>query len=106
MTHSSSLAMERYSVQTRDRIFVKEYGIMSFARNMGKSVGEKISKNLSSKYSQKLLDHAKKSATDGLKTASKRAIHQTAETIGHLLKITDRITKVSKTSPKNNSETN
>ena len=104
MTHSSSLAMERYSVQTRDRIFVKEYGIMSFARNMGKS--EKISKNLSSKYSQKLLDHAKKSATDGLKTASKRAIHQTAETTDHLLKITDRLTKVSKTSPKNNSETN
>ena len=29
-----------------------------------------ISKNLSSKYSQKLLDHAKQSATDALKTAS------------------------------------
>ena len=33
-----------------------------------------MSKNLSSKYSQKLLDHAKQSATDALKTASKRAI--------------------------------
>ena len=30
------------------------------------------SKNLSSKYSQKLLDHAKQSATDALKTDSKK----------------------------------
>ena len=40
---------------------------MTFARNMGK----KISKNVSSKHSQKFLDHAKKSATDSLKTVSK-----------------------------------
>ena len=38
-----------------------------------------MSKNVSSKYSQKLLDHAKKSATDALKTASKGAIEKTAE---------------------------
>ena len=62
--------MTRYSVQPRDRIFVRGYGLLSFARNIGKN----ISKNLSSKYSQKLLDHAKQSATDLLKTASKRAI--------------------------------
>ena len=41
---------------------------MSFNRNMGKN----ISKSLSSKYSQKLLDHAKQSAADALRTASKR----------------------------------
>ena len=35
MTRSSSLAMRRYSVQLRDRIFVKGYGFLSFARNMG-----------------------------------------------------------------------
>ena len=62
--------MTRYSVQPRVRIFVKAYGFLSFARNMGKN----ISKNLSSKYSQKLLDHAKQSATDALKTASKKVI--------------------------------
>ena len=33
-----------------------------------------MSKNLNSKYSQKLLDHAKDSATDAFKAASKRAI--------------------------------
>ena len=56
--------MTCYSVQPRDQKFGK--GFLSFARNMGKS----ISKNLSSKYSQKLLDHAKQCATDALKTAS------------------------------------
>ena len=33
-----------------------------------------ISKTLSRKYSQKLLDHVTKSATDAIKTTSKRAI--------------------------------
>ena len=46
--------------------FVKVYGFTSFTKNMGKN----ISMNLSGKYSQNLLDDAKKSATDALKTAS------------------------------------
>ena len=49
----------RYSVQPRDRIFVKGYRFLSFDKNMGKKIGKNISKSLSSKYSQKLLDHAK-----------------------------------------------
>ena len=100
--------MTRYSVQPRDRIFVKGYGFLSFARNMGKNVGKNISKNLSSQYNQKRLDHAKQSATDALKTTSKRAIQKTAEATGDLIgnKIADRTTRVSKTSPQNNSETN
>ena len=32
--------MQRYLVQPRDRIFVKGYGLLSFARNMGKNVGQ------------------------------------------------------------------
>ena len=59
--------MTRYSVQPRDRIFVKGCGFLSFARNIGKN----ISKNVSGKYSQKLLDHVEQYATDALKTASK-----------------------------------
>ena len=66
--------MTQYSVQPRDRIFVKGYGFLFFARNMWKNIGKIISKNLSSKYSQKLLDYAKQSANDALKTSSKRAI--------------------------------
>ena len=43
-----------------------------------------------------------------LQTASKRAIQKTAETIGNIIRneIIDKITRVSKTSPKNNSQTN
>ena len=59
--------MMHYSVQIRDRIFAKDYGFLSFTKNMGKN----ITSNLSGKYSQKLLDHAKQSATDALKTTSK-----------------------------------
>ena len=51
--------MTCFKVQPRDRIFVKGYGFLSFAKNMGKNIDKNISKNLSSKYDQNLLDHAK-----------------------------------------------
>ena len=80
----------RYSIEPRDRIYVKGYGFLSFAKNMGKS--------LSNKYGQKRLDSAKKSKTDVIKTALKREIQKTAEATGDLLdnKIADKITSVSK----------
>ena len=55
---------------------------------------------------QKLLDHAKQSATDSLKTTSKRVIRKTAKATGDLIgnKIDNRITKVSRSSPQNNSD--
>ena len=56
--------MRYYWVQPRDRIVVKGYGLLSFATNMGKIFGKYISKNLSGKYSQKLLDHTKQFATE------------------------------------------
>ena len=88
----------RYSIEPRDRIYVKGYGFLSFAKNMGKS--------LSNKYGQKLLDSAKKSTTDAIKTASKRAIKKTAEATGDLIgnKITDKITSVSKKKSNNNND--
>ena len=51
----------RYSIEPRDKIYVKGYGFLSFGKNMGKS--------LSNKYFQKILDSAKKST----KSNSKRA---------------------------------
>ena len=66
--------MMRYSAHPRVQIFVKGYGFLSFAKNMGKNIGKNVRKTLSGKYSQKLLDHAKKSATDTLKTTSKGVI--------------------------------
>ena len=56
----------RYSIKPKDRIYVKGYGFLSFAKKLGES--------LSNKYGQKLFDSAKKSKTDAIKTASKRAI--------------------------------
>ena len=80
----------RYSLEPRDRIYVKGYGFMSFARSMSK------------KYGKKLVDTAKTSATDAIKTASKRAIQKTAEATDELdgNKIADKITSVSKKSTK------
>ena len=66
--------MIRYSVQPRHRTFVKGYGFLTFAKNMCKNIGKNISKNFSGKYIQKLLDHAKQSATDAFKTTSERTI--------------------------------
>ena len=68
---------------------MKGYGFLSFAKNMGKS--------LTNKYIQKLLGTAKKSTTDAIKTASKRAIQNTAEATGDLIgnKIADNITSIS-----------
>ena len=71
-------------------------------------MGKNISKNLSGKYRQKLLDHANECDTDVIKTVSRRAIQKTAEATGDLIanKIADKITRVSKNSPQNNLETN
>ena len=57
-----------------------------------------MGKTLSNKYGQKLLDSAKKSTIDEIKTASKRAIQKTTEETGDLIgnKITDKITSVLK----------
>ena len=67
---------------------------------------KKMGTNLRNKYSDKLLGSAKKSITDTIKTASKRAIQKTAEATGDLIgnKIADKITSVSKKSkkPQNN----
>ena len=46
-----------------------------------------MGKGLSNKYGQKLLDSAKKSTTDAIKTASKRAIQKIAEATGGLIGI-------------------
>ena len=76
------------------KIYAQGYGFLFFAKSIGKS--------LSYKYCQKLLDSAKKPATDAIKTASKRANQKTAEATGDLNgnKIANKITSVSKKSPK------
>ena len=89
----------RYSIEPRERRYVKGYGFLSFTRNIGTHAA-KVDKNMSNKYSQKLVDTTKKSATDAIKTASKRAIQKTAEATGDLIgnKFADKIISASKKS--------
>ena len=74
----------RYSIEPRERRYVKGFGFLSFAKN--------IYKNLSNKYGQKLVDSAKKSVTDALKNDSKRALQKTAEATGELIQETAETT--------------
>ena len=80
----------RYSIEPRDRIYVKGHGFLSFAKNMGKI--------LSNKYGQKLFDSARKSTADAIKTTSKTAIQKRVEATVDLIgnKIIDKIPSVSK----------
>ena len=57
-----------HSIERKDRIYVKGYGFLTFAKNIDKTV--------STKYSQNLLDNAKNSTTDAIKTPSRRAIQK------------------------------
>ena len=52
-----------YSIEPRERRYVKGYGFLSFAKNIGK--------DLSHKYGQNLVDAAKQSATDDSKLLAK-----------------------------------
>ena len=62
---------------------------------------------MNGKYSQNLLDHAKQSATDALKTSTKSVIQKTAEATGDLIgnKTANKVTKVSRNSQQNNLDT-
>ena len=56
--------MTHYSIEPIEPTFVKSYRFMSFVKNVSKKIGN-------NKYSQKLLEHLKESATDALKSNSK-----------------------------------
>ena len=68
----------RYSIEPRQRRFVKGYGFMSFARNFN------------DKYSKSLMDASKTFA----KTAGKKILKETAKATADLIgnKITDKVT--------------
>ena len=88
----------RYSIEPRDRIYVKGYRFLPFAKNLGKS--------LCNKYGQKPLDNANKSTLDAIKTASKRVIQKTPEATGDLIgnKIADKITSILNKKSSNNDD--
>ena len=49
---------------------------------MSESIGKSIRKNFTGKYNQKIIDYAKISTIDAIKTASKRVIQKTPEADG------------------------
>ena len=97
----------RYSIEPRERSYVKGYGFLSFARDFGNKYGKKLMNtaiktgtHFNSKYSKKLTDTAIKTRKDFATIAGKKIVHKTAEATGDLIgnKIADKITSASKKS--------
>ena len=97
----------RYSIEPKERRYVKGYGFMSFARNFGNKYGKKLMNtaiktgaNFNSKYSKKLTDTAIKTGKDFATIAGKKIVHKSTEATGDLIgnKIADKITSASKKS--------
>ena len=88
-----------YSIEPRNRIFVKIYGFLSFAKNMG-THATKVAKNLNDRYSRNILDSAKTFPADAIKTVSKRVIQNAVEANGDLIgnRLAYKIASVSKKS--------
>ena len=80
----------RYSIELRERIYVKGYGFLSFAKNM--------SKRLSNRYGQKRLDSANNRCNKNNIEKSNSTAEATGDLIGN--KSADKITSVSKISTK------
>ena len=72
----------RYSIEPRERRYVKGYGFMSFARNF------------SDKYNKSLMDKGHDLSKTFAKTAGKKILKETAKATGDLNgnKIADKIT--------------
>ena len=94
-----------YSVEPRERRYVKRYGFLSFARNFGNKYVKKLMNtaiktgtNFNSKYDKKLTDTAIKTGKDFATIAGKKIVHKSAEATGDLIgnKIADKITSASK----------
>ena len=78
----------RYSIEPRERRYVKGYGFMSFARKF------------KDKYIKSLMDKGIDVSKKFAKTAGKKILKKTAEATGDLIgnKIADKITSASKKS--------
>ena len=68
----------RYSIEPRERRYIKGYGFLSFAKNFGNKYGKKFMNtaiktgtNFNSKYGKKLTDTAIKTGKDFATIASK-----------------------------------
>ena len=97
----------RYSIEPRERRYVKGYGFLSFAKNSSNKYGKKLMNTaiktgtqFNSKYGKKLADTAIKTGKDFATIAGKKVVHKSAEATGDLIgnKTADKITSASKKS--------
>ena len=105
----------RYSIEPKERRYVKGYGFLSFARNFGNKYGKKLMNtaiktgtNFNSKYGKKLTDTAIKTGKDFATIAGKKIVHKTAEATGDLTgnKIAGKTTRASKKSQNEEMQSN
>ena len=91
----------RYSIEPRERRYIKGYGFLSFAKKFGNEYGKKLMNtaiktgtNFNSKYGKKLTDTTIKTGKDFAMMAGKKIVHKSAEATGDLIgnKIADKIT--------------
>ena len=91
----------RYSIEPRERRYIKGYGFLSFTKNFGNKYSKKIMNtaiktgtNFNSKYGKKLTDTAVKTGKDFATIAGKKIVRKSAEATGDLIcnKIADKIT--------------
>ena len=84
----------RYSIEPRERTYVKGYGFLSFARNF------------SDKYSKSLMDKGIDLSKTFAKTVGKKILKETAKATGDLIgsKIADKITSKPHNEDKVNNE--
>ena len=89
----------RYSIEPRERRYIKGYGFLSFAKSFSNKYGKKLintaiktGTNFNSKYGKKLTDTAIK--TDFAMISGKKIVHKSSEATGDLIgnKIVDKIT--------------
>ena len=93
----------RHSLELEYRKYVKGYGFLSFAQNLGDKYGKKLMNtaikagtNFNSKYGKKLTDTAAKTGKNFAMIAGKKIVHKSAEATGDLIgnKIADKITSM------------
>ena len=105
-----------YSIELRERRYIRGYGFLSYAKNFGNKYGKKsmntaikTGTNFNSKYGKSLTDTAIKTVKDFPAITGKEIVHKSAEATGDLIgnKIADKITaKPSKKSQNEEIESN
>ena len=91
----------RYSIEPKERRYIKGYSFLSFAKSFGNKYGKKLMNtaiktgtNFNSKYGKKLTDTAIKTGKNLATIAGKKIVHKSAEATGDLIgnKIAVKIT--------------